>query len=89
MLPEQNKGFRRKKQRLIIIKQVRGIIWRERTKNLVFTNPLPTYFLAQIKIEFVLKRLFGGIPYTAHGAQIPPTPPLFLILVILFYAYFK
>ena len=25
----------------------------------------------------------GGIPYTAHGAQIPPPQPLFLIFVFM------
>ncbi len=31
-------------------------------------------------------KIFGGIPYTAHGAQIP-SPPLFFIFVIFLFLY--
>ena len=33
---------------------------------------------------------FGGIPYTAHGAQITPSPLIFdFCLIFCFYAYLR
>ena len=37
--------------------------------------------------NLIIKTLFGEIPYTAHGAQIPP--PLIFDFLFSFYAYFR
>ncbi len=49
-----------------------------RIADFFYSDCHPTQFLL-----FVRPTVFGGFPYTAHGAQITPFSPLFFIFVFM------
>ena len=49
----------------------------------------PNYRVAGLQVLLNKTIFFCRIPYTAHGAQITPTPLIFDFVYLLFYAYFR
>ncbi len=63
----------------------------DKNKYLLYKRPFSLLFNNILsKVHFTGIKNTGGIPYTAHGAQIPHPPyPLFIFFFSCFYAYFR
>ncbi len=48
-------------------------------------NPMVIRILLYFTVMLMLLKIFGRIPFTIHGAQIPPPPYLFVFMLILGY----